>query len=506
MHALKLSLSISGSILGLAILLVLFTPAGVVSENPDSLVPEYIGSEACKECHASPELSGSGFNIWEEAGKEAHQFALSLPNPAFPQGTNDTPLMPPPDGSTWDDIAYVMGGFGWKATYIRKDGSQVTGASNAQYNLETGEWTAYHPGENLDFDVECARCHTTGPTPLGSWTGNEEDSLGTFREIGVRCEGCHGPSSLHATRAFTTAEGETDVLHDRCGDCHNNGGRESPIPVFDGFVANHAQYQEMEASRHGQVSFFTCTTCHEPHVSLQYSELIGKTFNGKQITPFRKECIDCHPNRESSHPAPVQCVDCHMAPASKSAVSIEYANGGARGDISSHIWRINAAAVPRDSMFTSEGTFLKPDASGRPAITLDFACLGCHTDASETLEWASEYAATIHAPTGTNIQPEDPALPSSARIVSNYPNPFSQSTTFLFELTQPGPISFSVYNSSGQRVATLHTGEWPEGQHSLSWDGLSDAGLPLSSGVYIARLQSREAVSTHKLTLIKSGL
>ncbi|MBX2821665.1 MAG: T9SS type A sorting domain-containing protein [Rhodothermaceae bacterium] len=487
----------------LVVVLVFLTPGQVESENPASLMPEFIGSETCRECHSNPELSEAGFNIWEEAQNEAHVHALSLPGVQFPEGTNDNPIMVPPDGSTWDDYAYVIGGFGWKATFVRKDGSQVTGAELAQYNLETGEWTAYHPGEDLSFDVECARCHTTGITPEGSWNGIEADSLGSWAEDGVQCEGCHGPGSLHATRAFTTPEGETDVLKDRCGDCHNNGGRKGPIPIIDGYVANHAQFQELEASRHGQVSFFTCTTCHEPHVPLKYKDLIGNTFNGKRLSPFRKECQECHPSREANHPAPIQCVDCHMAPASKSAISNEYANGGLKGDIASHIWRINTAAVPRDSMYTSDGAFLKADESGRPSITLDFACLGCHQDPSETLQWAAEYAQTIHAETGTSIDKEIVDVPMSSRIVSNYPNPFSASTTIQFEQAEAGNVEIDVFDSQGQRVIALASGRWEEGVHEVDWDGISSAGLPVSSGIYIARIVSNESISTHMLVVAR---
>ena len=461
---------------------------------------EFIGSETCANCHADPELSESGFNIWEESQNEAHWHALTLPGTQFPEGTNDAEVMPPP-GTSLDEFAYVMGGFGWKTTFVRKDGSQVTGESNAQYILETGEWTSYHPGEDLPFDAECARCHTTGITPNGSWNGNPADSLGTFAEIGVRCEGCHGPSSLHATRALTTSEGETRVLLERCGDCHNNGGKGSPVPAEDGFVVNHAQYQELKASRHGSISFFTCITCHEPHVPMKYKDLAGKTFNGKQLDPIRKPCQECHPTSEPNHPTPIECIDCHMPSASKSAVGIEYANGGARGDIASHIWRINTAAVSRDEMFTPDGAYVKPDESGWLSVTLDFACLGCHNDPDETLSWASEQAQTIHTTT-TSTDPVS-ELPATARIVSNYPNPFTQSTTLSFEILEPGPIQLSIYNSSGQRVAVLSDGERAPGAHHITWDGLSDSGQPLSSGVYFARLQSEQVVTSHKLLLVR---
>lgn len=482
--------------------LILLQPNEVLSELPPDGAQEFIGSEICADCHTDKDLSEAGYNVVEEAQKEAHAFAMTLPDPAFPAGTNDERI-PAPPGTSWDDYAYVLGGFGWKTTFVRKDGTQLTGSADVQYDLETQKWSEYHPGENLNFDVECARCHTTGITSQGSWNGVAGDSLGTWSEIGVQCEGCHGPSSLHATRALTTSEGEIRVLQERCGDCHNNGGKEAPIPVVDKFVANHTQYQELEASRHGSLGFFTCTTCHEPHLALKYRELIGEPFNNLPLKPFRNECQDCHTFTQTDHPAPVTCVDCHMPPASKSAVGIEYDNGGVRGDIASHMWRINTAAVPRDSMFSEDGQYLIPDASGWLSVTLDFACLRCHTDAEETLDWAAEYAAKMHPEVSTGVEELLTEQPAKAPLISNYPNPFVQQTTIEYELETSMPVRLSVFNTNGQRVAMLEDGERGPGKHTLNWDGYADSGAMLSSGMYIARLQLGSEVYSHNMMLVK---
>jgi len=43
----------------------------------------------------------------------------------------------PPEGYTWDDVAYVIGGYGWKARFIDHDGFIITGDADAttQHNL-----------------------------------------------------------------------------------------------------------------------------------------------------------------------------------------------------------------------------------------------------------------------------------------------------------------------------------------------------------------------------------
>ena len=37
----------------------------------------------------------------------------------------------PPEGFAWEDISYVIGGFGWKALFTDKDGYIITGPPGA---------------------------------------------------------------------------------------------------------------------------------------------------------------------------------------------------------------------------------------------------------------------------------------------------------------------------------------------------------------------------------------
>ena len=56
---------------------------------------------------------------------------------------------------------------------------------------------------------------------------------------------------------------------------------------------------------------------------------------------------------------------------------------------------------------------------------------------------------------------------------------------------------------TGQRVAVLHEGAKKIGLHRLTWDGRSDQGRPLASGVYVYRLVTVEGAWTRKLTLLR---
>ena len=119
-------------------------PAGVdgVSFEP----PQYVGSEACAECHEET------YNVFMGSG---HPYKLTKVESGVPPEYPFTELPGPPDGYSWDDISYVIGGYNWKARFVDQDGYIITGDENAttQYNfyneeLELGDdWVAYHPGE-----------------------------------------------------------------------------------------------------------------------------------------------------------------------------------------------------------------------------------------------------------------------------------------------------------------------------------------------------------------------
>jgi len=85
----------------------------------------------------------------------------------------------------------------------------------------------------------------------------------------------------------------------------------------------------------------------------------------------------------------------------------------------------------------------------------------------------------------------------------NYPNPFNPTTTISFTLAEAGPASLKIYNSKGQLVRQLANTEFNAGQHNLIWDGRDAKGRPVSSGLYLYRLQSQGFSQSNKMILMK---
>lgn len=69
--------------------------------------------------------------------------------------------------------------------------------------------------------------------------------------------------------------------------------------------------------------------------------------------------------------------------------------------------------------------------------------------------------------------------------VSNYPNPFSSSTTIRLNLPVEGDVEVRIYDVVGGLVRTLRTSVSLAGGQELEFDGTSDNGMPLSNGTYL---------------------
>ena len=94
-------------------------------------------------------------------------------------------------------------------------------------------------------------------------------------------------------------------------------------------------------------------------------------------------------------------------------------------------------------------------------------------------------------------------LPATFALEQNYPNPFNPTTNVAFALPVASQVELSVFNVLGQKVATVVNGEYPAGNHTVTWDGTNSDGGSVSSGVYFYRIQAEGFSETRKMMLLK---
>lgn len=497
--------------------------------NSQATWPDYAGKAACFGCHISTkpidlaEFNKSG-HPWKIQKIDPTKIGIDRVYRPFPTGTNEygVPLAPEALalGYHYDDlyqdssVSYLIGGFGWKARWMNKNGYIFEG-TKAQFNLGTTlpgnpkTFSAYNAlnvanqafalrgGTGLLYN--CGGCHTTGWKKYDAVNSpyRFEDKPGfdgTFFEFGVQCEGCHGPSKAHTTNPSLKPPKNG---FDGCKACHARGlGVRIPVKSGGQFLDHREQYDQMIFTKHRRTASMTCVTCHDPHKSTIYDR--------GGLKSIAKGC-SCHPGKainiikDGVALQHNQCKDCHMPYIGNTAV-IQNNN---RGDQASHMWKIKTTTDNKfTGMWTADSLNVKIPTDSIVAHTLDFACLGCHT--GKDLTWASGHATGMHGKTiiVTNVG-NDKNIPSAWYLNQNYPNPFNPSTMIKFGLPTESNVKITIFDVDGRLLNTIVDGKYAAGEHQVTWNGSDADGNLVATGVYLYRLDTDEYNQTRKMLLMK---
>lgn len=88
-------------------------------------------------------------------------------------------------------------------------------------------------------------------------------------------------------------------------------------------------------------------------------------------------------------------------------------------------------------------------------------------------------------------------------LAQNYPNPFNPTTTIGFTLPAAGPVTLAVFDVTGKRIRTLIDGVVPVGSTRVEWNGRDVDGRPVSTGVFLYRLETEYGVVSRKMVVLK---
>lgn len=115
----------------------------------------------------------------------------------------------------------------------------------------------------------------------------------------------------------------------------------------------------------------------------------------------------------------------------------------------------------------------------------------------------SRFTILVGSPEAVSAQIAD-ALPREFALGENYPNPFNPSTTIPVSVPVQSDVTLKIYSLLGEEVRTLHAGVLQPGRYWFTWDGRSDRGATVATGVYLSRLTSGAGKSfTKKMVLMK---
>ena len=94
-------------------------------------------------------------------------------------------------------------------------------------------------------------------------------------------------------------------------------------------------------------------------------------------------------------------------------------------------------------------------------------------------------------------------LPTAFRLHQNTPNPFNPVTAIAYDVPVEARVAVRIYDVSGRRVRTLVDREARPGRHVATWNGRSDDGTMIASGIYFCEMEADGFRNVRKMLLLK---
>jgi hypothetical protein len=376
----------------------------------------YVGSDTCKACHPAK------YDTWVDSLHNKKVMTANSLNvtgdftvdPVI-GGLGTIDLYYDPIGDIYHatvgpinyTIDWALGSGYWKQRYMVEIGNS-TYILPIQYNTATQEWVSYHPenwnattGDKTSFDnsweKNCMGCHSTGYEVSENVNG---EWVGTYSELNVACEACHGPGSDHA--------GDPDYIwldysSDTCSLCHvrgkskdgNHGYPDGMLPgdnIFDFYDMDAGLWGDGNTSKkHHQQwvdwnttydnghaewapSFAQSDSCMSCRSVEGFLEGLGQWDRDEDDIPdaknatWQQTCVSCH----DTHPEDDQEVNEHQLRLERDDICMScHTYGDAEYSDSPH--------HPQREVFTGNtAAGVLGELSGEPGMLNQTTCADCH--------------------------------------------------------------------------------------------------------------------------------
>jgi tetratricopeptide (TPR) repeat protein len=407
---------------------ILWMPA----EEPTTTVPgkpEFVGSAACKECHAD------AYRAW--TGSQ-HELAMQHATAATVRGDfmdakfshagvestffrRDGKFFvrtDGPDGALADfEIKYTFGVYPLQQYLVEFPDGRIQALPIAWDTRpkEAGgqRWFHLYPKERIDFRDElhwtklaqnwnfmCADCHSTDLRK--NYDAARKTFHSTWSEISVGCEACHGPGSRHLewakakpadpTRGLTVALDERRGVTWKSDPATGNATRSTPRRTdreIEVCAQCHARRAQIGEGYHAGKPFLDYYRPALLSAGLYYPDgqqrdevYIWGSFLQSRMYRAGVTCSDCHEPHSQKLRAEgnAVCAQCHL-PAKYDAPSHHFHKAGARcADCHMPTTTYMVVDPRRDHSLRIP----RPDLS--VSLGVPNACNKCHTD--QTAQWA----------------------------------------------------------------------------------------------------------------------
>jgi len=159
---------------------------------------------------------------------------------------------------------------------------------------------------------------------------------------------------------------------------------------------------------------------------------------------------------------------------------------------------LSSRAESRDKMWTTISSYkTNPELAGQGSTSRE--TLYAYTDKDVSVGEKYEYRLSDLDYQGKLTQHETITVivrdngsdtkPGTFKVLAVYPNPFNPSATLSYTLEQDMQVSITVLDLRGRTIRTMTNSHQLAGDYSFEWDGNSNQGLQMTSGIYFFNIQ-----------------
>ncbi len=105
--------------------------------------------------------------------------------------------------------------------------------------------------------------------------------------------------------------------------------------------------------------------------------------------------------------------------------------------------------------------------------------------------------------TSVESHTKDDNYVSNQELAQNYPNPFNSETKIEYKVNQMSQVYLSIIDIIGREVITLVNKKQYSGHYFIVWNGKSQRGGEVASGVYFCQIRIGDEVHVRKLLLLR---
>ncbi len=143
---------------------------------------------------------------------------------------------------------------------------------------------------------------------------------------------------------------------------------------------------------------------------------------------------------------------------------------------------------------------------GYPADTLYFTCSTALSYAGSGVGTVSFQGYQLGCGNAVVSARQRTVVPADEMLLDAYPNPFNSSTVISFSIPLSlafATVELALYDVQGRLVKHLLSERLPAGNFRRVWDGTSDRGNAVASGVYFYHLFVGDQLLVGKLSFVK---